>query len=232
MTPEQEHTLKFAIALPWWQIAIVLIGFPALYLCNYFTPWTKGLFKERNHSYFFPFSCSLAFLHWASVGLVVLFVTQAGGQLSNIGLKMSSSRFVMMLGAFALIGAVLVLWRQSAPANRKSRLPEIMLVMLPVTLGERVFFVFMCVTAGICEEVVYRGFGICALHGYGVPMWLAVIFVSIAFVMIHGLWSVRWLFLPYFIWGVLYSGLFLWAQSLTPGIWLHTLWDMVIVLGS
>lgn len=194
-------------------------------------PWAKGLFKERNHRYFFPLWSSIAALHLASVGLVVLFVRQAGGQLDDIGFKMLAPQFAMTLGTFALIGMVLVLWRQSVPAARKSRLPEIMLVILPATLGERVFWIFMCVTAGLCEELVYRGFGICALRGNGVPAWLAVILVSVAFVLIHGLWGLR-RFPFYFIVGLLYSALFLWIQSLTPGIWIHTVWDMVFILAS
>jgi len=227
----QSGHFSTSISLPWWQVAIILVGFPILYLCNYFMPWSKGLIKERNHRYFFPLWCSVAVLHWASVGLVVLFVRQAGGQLSDVGVKMSASQFAMMLGAFALIGTVLVLWRQSASANHKSRVPEIMLIILPATLGERVFWMFMCVTAGVCEELVYRGFGICVLRGNGVPIWLAVTLASIAFVLIHGLWGLH-KFWFYFVIGLLYSGLFLWLRSLTPGIWIHTLHDMMFILAG
>jgi uncharacterized protein len=227
----QEHTLKFAIALPWWQVAIILVGFPMLYMGNNFMPWSKGLFKERNHRYFFPFWGSIALLHWFSVILVVAIVRQAGGQLRDIGLELSADKFGMMLGGFAIIGAVLVLWRQSASTSHRSRFPETLLPLLPATMGERAFWVFMSFTAGFCEEIVYRGFGICALRGNGVPAWLAVILVSIAFVFIHGLWGLR-RFPYYFVVGLLYSGLFLWAQSLTPGIWIHTLKDMIIILGS
>ena len=228
--PTPEH-FPAGISLPWWQVGVVLIGFPALYLGNYFMPWTKGLFKDRDRRHFFPFWGSIAFLHWASAGLVVLFVRQAGGQLSDVGFKMTASQFATMLGAFAIIGAVVVLLRKFAPANRASKFPKIMRLMLPATLGERVFWLFMCVTAGVCEELVYWGFGICALHGDGVPSWLAVILVGIAFVMIHGLWGVRRMFWQYFVIGALYSGVFLWVHGLTPGIWFHTLWDMMIVLG-
>jgi len=130
LMPMPEH-FPAGISLPWWQVGVVLIGFPALYFGNYFMPWTKGLFKERDHRHFFPFWGSIAFLHWASAGLVVLFVSQAGWQLADVGLKMPASHFALMLGAFAVIGAVVVLLRQSAPHNRASKFPEMMQLMLP-----------------------------------------------------------------------------------------------------
>lgn len=154
-------------------------------------PWSKGLFRDRDHRHYFPLWGSVAALHWSGVALIVLFVWQAGGRWSDVGLKTSDARFAMMLGAFAVIGTVLVLWRQSASANHKSRLSAMMLIMLPKTLGERIFWVFMSVTAAICEELVYRGFGVCALCGKGVPVWVAVILASVAFVLIHGLESLQ-----------------------------------------
>jgi hypothetical protein len=46
----------------------------------------------------------------------------------------------------------------------------------------------------------------------------------------NGKSRIRWRF--YFTVGVLYSGLFLWVQSLIPGMWIHTLRDMVFVLAG
>jgi len=221
----QEHPLKIVIALPWWQVITVLVGFPILYFANNFTPWSKGLFVKRDHGYYIPVFCSILLLHWASVALVFIFVSQAGGGLADIGLQLPARKAAVMVGTFLVVAAALVFLRQTRPANYPSRLPADMPPLLPVNLGERTFWMFASVSAGICEELVYRGFGLCALRGNGVPTWLAVVLCSLAFVLIHGLWGLR-KFWFYFIVGLMYSALFLWIQDLTPGIWIHTLWDM------
>jgi hypothetical protein len=118
----QEHPLKLAIALPWWQIVTVLLGFPLLYFVNHFTPWCKGLFVKRDHGFFIPFYCSILVLHWISVALVVMFVWQAGGGLTDIGLQLSAGKAAVMAGVFLAVATTLVLLRQTRPANYPSRL--------------------------------------------------------------------------------------------------------------
>jgi membrane protease YdiL (CAAX protease family) len=226
-----EHSMKLAIALPWWQVVAILVGFPLLYLANNFTPWSRGLFVKRDHGYYLPVFGSILLLHWLSVALVMVFLAQAGGGLKDIGLDLSASEAAVMLGIFIVLATVFVLFRQTRPTTYLFRIPADMPPLLPVTLGERSFWMLASATAGICEELVYRGFGLCVLRGNGVPAWLAVVLVSFSFVLIHGLWGLRrWR--QYFIVGVLYSGLFLWVQSLTPGIWIHTLWDMVFIFAG
>jgi membrane protease YdiL (CAAX protease family) len=222
------HSMKLTIALPWWQVVTVLVGYPLLYLGNNFTPWSKGLFVKRDHGYYFSFFCSILLLHWVSVALMMVFVGHAGGGLKDIGLELSAGKVAVMSAVFIVVATGFVFFRQMRPTTYLFRVPADMPPLMPVTLGERFFWMLASASAGICEELVYRGFGLCALRGNGVPTWLAVVLVSLSFVLIHGLWGLRrWRF--YFIVGVLYSGLFLWVQSLTPGIWIHTLWDMVFV---
>jgi membrane protease YdiL (CAAX protease family) len=130
-----------------------------------------------------------------------------------------------------VVAAACVLLRQTRPVDYPSRVPADMQILLPVTFGERAFWMFASASAGICEELVYRGFGLCALRGNGVPTWLAIILVSLAFVLIHGLFGLR-RFRRFFTVGVLYSSLFLWVHSLTPGILIHTLYDMMFILAG
>jgi membrane protease YdiL (CAAX protease family) len=163
--------------------------------------------------------------------MVIGFLGEAGGGLRNIGLAFSPASAAMMLGIFILAAVALVLVRQTRPANYPSRLPAEMPPILPVNLGERIFWMFASATAGICEELVYRGFGLCALRGIGMPAWVAVVLTSVAFVLVHGLWGLR-RFWHYFIVGALYSGLFLWVHSLAPGMWIHTLYDMVFIFAG
>jgi hypothetical protein len=86
----QEHPLKLAIVLPWWQIVTVLLGFPLLYFANHLTPWCKGLFVKRDHAFYIPFYSSILLLHWISVAVVIMFVWQARSGLMDIGLHLSA----------------------------------------------------------------------------------------------------------------------------------------------
>lgn len=60
--------------------------------------------------------------------------------------------------------------------------------ILPITREERAWFVVVAVTAGICEEVLYRGFLIRYLSDFPwhIGLWIALCVSSIAFGMAHG----------------------------------------------
>ena len=58
--------------------------------------------------------------------------------------------------------------------------------LIPRTRQERRTFGFTSVTAGVCEEVVFRGFLIAYFAAlFGVPLWGAALISSIAFGMAH-----------------------------------------------
>jgi membrane protease YdiL (CAAX protease family) len=63
--------------------------------------------------------------------------------------------------------------------------PAIVRELMPVTPSERVLFGAVSVSAGICEEIVYRGFLIHVLHGATGSIILAVIVSSGAFGVAH-----------------------------------------------
>jgi membrane protease YdiL (CAAX protease family) len=63
--------------------------------------------------------------------------------------------------------------------------PAIVRELMPVTRPERVLFGVVSVSAGICEEIVYRGFLIHVLHGATGSIILAVIVSSGAFGVAH-----------------------------------------------
>lgn len=229
MTQEQKTAPTFAVALPRWQVLFVLVGLPVIYVANSFLPWSVGLFAQRDRTYYLPFWGSVALLHWVSVVLVVVFLKRTGGRLKDIGLDLSAGKLVAMVAIPVAIGVTLALLRESWPASEEP--PSARRMLFPLTLGERMFWVFMSFTAGFCEEFVYRGFGIRTLQGRGMRTWLAVLLATLAFVFVHGLAGL-FLFPVYFIAGLLFAALFLWRRSLVPGICLHALVDVAAILGS
>jgi membrane protease YdiL (CAAX protease family) len=96
-------------------------------------------------------------------------------------------------------------------------------------LAEQVYWVFMSFSAGFCEEVVYRGFGITALRARCWATWLAVLLATLAFVFVHGV-AGAFQFPAYFGMGLLFAAVYLGTRSLVPGICLHTAIDLGAIL--
>jgi hypothetical protein len=92
------------IILPLWQLMVVFVGLPAMYLLNSMLPWSIGLITAREHDFFWQFWASIAALHWSSFALVCLLLRRAGRRLSEIGLQFSPFRIALMFGMPASIG--------------------------------------------------------------------------------------------------------------------------------
>ena len=219
--------LPFARSLPRWQLLTVLIGFPLLYLANSFTPWSIGLFGRGDRSWYIPFWSSILVLHWSTAAVTVWIVYRSGGALADLGLRLTATRVLAVLASFAIVGGALLYLRTTWPLPSKP--PTDWQVVYPFTWGERVLMLVGSCTAGICEELIYRGFAIRVLRGRGMRTWLAVLLAGISFSLVHGIAGV--ILLPvYLAFAIVFSAIFLWRGSLLPVIVLHALWDMMMVL--
>lgn len=213
------------MSLSLWQVMAVLLGLPALYVANSLSPWARGLFQHRDHAFFLPFWISIAVLHWSSTMMVLVLLKRSGRRFADIGLEMSPLRIAAMVGTPLAIGLGLTVLAETSATNQG--LSVELSPVLPATRGERVFWIFISFTAGFCEELIYRGFGIRALRWRNVPAWLAVSIATLAFFLMHGVWAMTLsAFVTIGIAGLLFSALFLWRRSLVPGICLHALIDV------
>lgn len=217
------------MTLPLWQVLLVLVGLPALYLANSYLPWSIGLLDRHDHAFFLQFWGLIAALHWGSVALVVVLLKRAGSRLADIGMDFSSLQVAVMVGIPVILGLTLTMLHEvsgvsQGPASEPSA------VVSPATSGERVFWIFMSFTAGFCEELIYRGFSIRVLQGRNMRTWLAIGVATLAFVLMHGKNVMRLSpFFTIYIAGLLFSALFLWRRSLVPGVVLHTLIDLASI---
>jgi membrane protease YdiL (CAAX protease family) len=94
-------------------------------------------------------------------------------------------------GLAALVSVVLLVQAWSVPRNPKSlasvrdKLADLTFI-LPHTMKERRAFDAVSVTAGVCEEVVYRGYLIAYLTALlGAPFWVAAVLSSLVFGIAH-----------------------------------------------
>jgi membrane protease YdiL (CAAX protease family) len=102
--------------------------------------------------------------------------------------------------------------------------------LLPNTLSERAGFLFVSITAGICEEILYRGFLIQYFThlAMSLPVIVALVVASLSFGLGHTYQGWKGV-LGTTIGGLAFGFLFLLTGSLLPGIILHILVDAQIV---
>jgi membrane protease YdiL (CAAX protease family) len=88
-------------------------------------------------------------------------------------------------------GALLEAARPAAPPPGEGRHAEppvhATLALLPRTTGERRLFTMVGITAGVCEEWLYRGFFLAVVGalGPGLPPWVLVAIAAVAFGVAH-----------------------------------------------
>jgi membrane protease YdiL (CAAX protease family) len=105
------------------------------------------------------------------------------------------------------------------------------LALLPRTAGERRLFTVVGLTAGVCEEWLYRGFFLAvvsALAG-GLPTAVLVLVAAAAFGLAHAYQGVAGVLTTAVLGGVL-AGLYLGTGSLLPPMALHAAIDLRFLL--
>jgi uncharacterized protein len=98
--------------------------------------------------------------------------------------------------------------------------------ILPQKTVERIPFFGLAVTAGVCEEFLYRGFAMAVLAQAGLPHWGIVFVSAILFGLAH-LYQGRAGFVSTFILGLLFGWARLTYNSLIPVMAWHITVDIV-----
>lgn len=218
-----------AMLIPRWQILLILVGFPTLYMLNSFTPWTKGLWGLHERAYYIPYWSSVLTLHWSSALLIIFFSGKSGITLADFGLRLSTRKAIIILGLLIAMGVGLVVFREFVLYSTGNLERELLQEFYPTKFSERLFFVFIALSAGFCEELVYRGFGITVLQAQGLRLWQAVILATLAFVFMHGLGGVYGF--PFiFLAGLLLAGIYLWRKNLLLVMIIHAIFNLTAIL--
>ena len=85
--------------------------------------------------------------------------------------------------------------------------------------------IFLPLTAGICEEIIWRGYLITALKTRGVKDGLAIFISAISFASIHGIYLLDKLIITFFI-GLLTALYYVKQKRIMPLIITHIIMDM------
>ncbi len=135
------------------------------------------------------YASTIAF-QWVAVAVVAWRAWAHGFSAAQLGLS-AMGAWTPIAGA--IVGSGIVATLQWFNLRRMGRMPEkarerlraLAERILPRSPSERVPFFALAVTAGICEEFLYRGFAMAALAGAGLPSWSVVVISSLLFGAAH-----------------------------------------------
>jgi membrane protease YdiL (CAAX protease family) len=175
------------------------------------------------------YAVTIAF-QWLLVGVVAWRSFARGLTLQDMGLGQRPWVGIVLA---SLLGAVCIGGLQWLNLRRIGKMegetPELLRKLanrlLPVNLLEYLPYSALAITAGVCEEFVYRGFGIAAFSKAGLPLWLVVVFSSILFGLAHA-YQGRGGIVSTGIFGVLLAIGRLWLGSLIPVLMWHAGLDL------
>ena len=176
------------------------------------------------------YASTIAF-QWLAAGVAAWRAWAHGFGAIQLGL---STRSLVSSVVAAIVGGSMLAALQWLNLRRMGRMPEktrarlqaLAERILPRSAKERVPFFALAVTAGICEEFLYRGFVMAALTRSGLPLWTTVVISSLLFGIAH-LYQGRSGLLGTTLLGLIFGIARVGFNSLTPVMVWHAAVDVV-----
>lgn len=135
------------------------------------------------------YAVTIAF-QWALTGMILWRGLARGMRGEDFGLGPKNWAGIVVTGA---AGGAVIAGLQWLNLRRIGKMdgaaPELLCKLasrlLPVNRLEYLSFASLAITAGVCEEFIYRGFAMAALTRVGWPLWLVVVMTSVLFGLVH-----------------------------------------------
>ncbi len=163
--------------MPVSKMIAVLLGFPVGSTLISMLLLERGSFSWTGLDFFTAFWLLITFWYVAQIAILAKVLKSSGWSWSDIGYTFNRRRtayFVVgyLVFAFALLGFVEFALANAGTDPEKVRALSDLANLTPKNLPQRIVFVFMGLAAGLCEELVYRGFAIRSLKSRGINHWL------------------------------------------------------------
>lgn len=167
-------------------------------------------------------------IEWLIFLLVLLVLKRGDENLSAVGFsKLTVGNLGIGLGFLLVANMILFGLAYILQFFHLTVLKDVAFI-LPHTSSERVFWVILSITAGICEETGFRGYVLTKLNLFLNNWYLTVAISSLCFGLGHLYQGVGGIILTG-IYGLMFCLLFIWRKSLVPGIFAHFLQDLTAV---
>ena len=168
---------------------------------------------------------------WIAAAIVAWRVFTRGLSLAELGLSLRNDGVLVVtsIGGGVLLGVLhwLNLRRLAKRIEgRGSQLRAVAERILPHSNAELIPYAGLALTAGICEEFLYRGFAMAALFRAGLPDWSVVILSAVLFGMAH-LYQGRSGFAGTLLLGLVFGSVRILCDSIVPLMLWHAAVDVV-----
>jgi membrane protease YdiL (CAAX protease family) len=175
-------------------------------------------------------------LLWMAALIITFYWWAMGRPLPEMGLRLVQVKNLPLTIGLSVtlvvlyVGDILVSLRNESAREETLEEQEASTPFLPESFREFPAYGWMCVTAGVCEELLYRGY----MVTYFLPLpfqhpqfpWMALFFPAILFSLAHYYQGWRAV-IKIFVLSVLLAGIYLSSGSLIIGMVLHFAIDLV-----
>jgi membrane protease YdiL (CAAX protease family) len=166
---------------------------------------------------------------WLAVAVAAWRASVHGFRWAEMGLARPSPS-ILIGGVIGAGGLAALQWfnlrRMGRAGDRTQGMRALAKRILPQSRTELVSFLALAVTAGICEEFLYRGFAIAAFARLGLPTWLVVLITAVLFGLAHLYQGRGGLFGTMFL-GIVFGAIRVSYTSLVPVALSHAAIDIV-----
>lgn len=209
---------------PWWHTALLAALFLGLALSGAF--FQRQARSEpgglQQHPHLLPLYLSLIAMEWGLVFYVGKGLRRTGTKLSElIGGKWASVKDVLVdaslaLGLWTTWKIVEIAWDRWLGSGHAASIQT----LLPQRALEVLLWIGVSMSAGFCEELVFRGYFQRQFHAYTHSLWVAWLLQALLFGISHGYQGIE-ACVRIAAYGALFGLLALWRGSLRPGMMAH-----------
>ncbi len=175
--------------------------------------------------------CSTIAFQWLATAVAGWRAWAHGFTATQLGLTIPERLTFLIITVAGAALIVMLQWlnlRRMGRSARPLRRPFQALAerILPQSKAELIFFFALSVTAGLCEEFLYRGFAMAVLSRMGLPVGVVILFSSVIFGLAH-LYQGRAGFVSTMVLGILFGVSRAAFGSLVPAVVWHMGVDLV-----
>jgi membrane protease YdiL (CAAX protease family) len=218
-----------------WLLTFVLVAVVPVLGYLRFRRLTHGGRVVSQHAKLIAYARTIC-LQWALVAVLVLVLKHHGLSAADVGERIGDTGLTFWTTAAVLAIAAGVapfvrLRVRRSPPERLARSVGRLRSFAPAFGTEMVVFMVVCLTAGTCEELLYRGWLINVLGLATGSAWFGVAFSAAVFGIGHAYQGGKGMLRAGFI-GLQLALLFVFVGSLIPGQALHAAADLVAGFAS
>jgi membrane protease YdiL (CAAX protease family) len=212
-------------------LTLILVGYP---LWDYYVSWPKSKARLESGD---PDARTRLYrgamlMQWSATALIVALWGWRLRSPELLWLRMPTTGWPLAIALIVAVVATAFMLVQAIGVGRASDETRTALrprlgyatPILPRTRTERRWFMALSITAGICEELIYRGFVVWALEPF-FGLWFAALGSVIGFGVAHAYLGKQGV-LRATLAGAVFAGVVLAVGSLVPGMFLHAIIDM------